>query len=66
MIYPFKCKGCGTEFNIEMSVKKYETVKVTRCPVCKSKEVKRTFFSNGISIQYKDDGFTKFVGEDDA
>jgi predicted nucleic acid-binding Zn ribbon protein len=63
MNYPYKCKNCGTEFTITMSVKKYETI-VVYCPVCKVKNPNRTFYSNGFSIQYKDDGFTKFVGKE--
>lgn len=63
MIYPFKCKTCGTEFTVSMSVKRYETINVKYCPVCKSQEIKRTFYSDGISVQFKDDGFTKYVKE---
>lgn len=63
MNYPYKCKTCNTKFTVEMSVREYETIKVVVCPVCKSKEIKRTFYSQGIAIHYKDNGFTKYVGE---
>lgn len=63
MIYPYRCKNCGTEFHISMSVKKYETIKIY-CPVCKIENPNRTYYSNGFSIQYKDPDFTKFVGEE--
>jgi putative FmdB family regulatory protein len=62
MTYPFKCKTCGTEFDIHMSVKKYELLRVF-CPICKSNEAQRIFYSKGVSVIYKDDGFTKFVSE---
>lgn len=64
MNYPYKCKNCGTEFTITMSVKKYETIEI-HCPVCKMKNPSRTFYSQGISIQYQDNGFTKYVGNEE-
>lgn len=62
MNYPYRCKTCGTEFTIQMSVKKYETI-VVFCPVCKVRNPSRTFYSNGVSVQYKDNGFTLHIGE---
>lgn len=63
MIYPYRCKQCGTEFDVSMSVKEYETIKV-HCPVCKSNKPSRTFYSQGVCVIYKDDGFTKYVPEE--
>lgn len=62
MIYPYKCKSCGIEFTVTMSVKEYETI-VVHCPVCKTKKPNRTYYSNGFSVIYKDSDFTKYVGE---
>jgi uncharacterized protein (DUF2225 family) len=67
MIYPFKCNTCYTEFTIDMTVEVYMKLgkqKKFTCPMCNSKNTKRTFYSDGISIQFKDDGFTKYVKED--
>lgn len=63
MIYPYKCKSCGVEFEVKMSVKQYETIKVVHCPICERKEVVRTFYSQRVSVHYKDDGFTKYNAE---
>lgn len=65
MIYPFICNTCHSEFTIEMSVEIYSKIgKKVVCPVCQSKWTKRTFYSNGFSVIYKDGGFTKFVKEE--
>lgn len=64
MIYPFRCVKCGTEFSITLEVLKYESQEIKYvCPICRSSKVKRTFYSDGISIQFKGDGFTKSVKE---
>lgn len=61
MNYPYRCKACGTEFTVTMSVKKYESV-VVYCPICKSNP-SRTYYSNGFSVIYKDSDFTLHIGE---
>jgi putative FmdB family regulatory protein len=38
--YVYQCEKCGEEFTLIMSLKEYETGKVT-CPKCNSHEVKQ-------------------------
>ena len=38
--YEYKCQKCGEEFTRIMSLKDYETAKLT-CPKCGSEEVKQ-------------------------
>lgn len=65
MIYPYKCNTCDTEFTVDMSVAVYEkTGGKMSCPFCQSKRTKRTFYSQGVYVIYKDEGFTKHVSEE--
>ena len=66
MIYPYVCKTCHSEFTVDLSVDVYNKLrdKIT-CPICRSKWTKRTFFSNGVYVQFKGEGFTKSVKEDE-
>lgn len=65
MMYPYRCTKCNTYFIIESTINQYTKNDIDKisCPLCKSK-CKREYYSNGISIQYKDEGFTKFVKEE--
>lgn len=65
MVYPFRCESCGLEFSVTMSVKQYSTINPMWCPVCGQGKIKRTFYSNGVTVQYKDPDFTKYVGGPD-
>lgn len=63
MIYSYECKNCGTEFEVSMSVKKYESLKVKGCPVCFSKKIVRDY-EDLLGIHFKDKDFTKYIEEE--
>ena len=67
MIYPFKCPRCHTEFSVTLGEQVYSKLrdKMT-CPLCGgNQKAKRTFYSDGVYVQFKGDGFTKSVKEEE-
>lgn len=58
MIYPFVCKNCSHNFEIDMTVAEYSATDSFKCPECLSEKTQRTFHSN--AVVYNDKDFTKF------
>lgn len=64
MNYLFVCVDCNRIFNFNMSLTQYIASTIHHCPNCKSTNTRR-FFSEVPAVSYKDDGFTKYIPEED-
>jgi len=56
MRYEFKCKNCGSSFELVIALKDFGISKIT-CPDCHSDKVEKKFFS--LPIIFKGNGFYK-------
>ena len=53
--FDYRCKNCNFEFEVEKS---YTDDSITKCPKCRSKQV-RKIIRSATTVIYIGDGFTK-------
>ncbi len=46
--YDYRCGGCGTVFEVKMSMSEYSAEPTVRCPDCDTAETERAFTSFGV------------------
>ncbi len=46
--YDYVCQGCGSAFEVRMSMSEYSEGRKPECPQCGSKEAERSFKSVGV------------------